>query len=132
MNLDAFAMRNSRWLKIIFSMLPSWIIRYTFLASLAAATRAVNLEDKQARASLNDILHLVNKDESLSAVAMVSNTVWSCSDIAPADLGEEELRGQVERLVERTPDWARYDEPQVMVRDALAMFEFSRHAPLSN
>lgn len=139
MNLNQFVMKNSRWLRLVFAIMPRWMLRYTFIATLASATRAVNLKDDQVRHSLNNVMRLANDDTTtvLAAVAddYIVSTIWSCDiglEPESTELCPIDLRQQVTQLVQRTPEWARYGSDDVMVTDAMKLFEFSTsHAPLT-
>jgi len=117
-DLERYRAKNSLWLRIIVFFMPNWMLRFTFLASLAAATGRISADDAQAVHSLNEIMRLANNDETLKVAAEVTSLIWEHRE-APAEEEVQylDLRSRAEGFVNTIPDWLQYDRREIMVDD---------------
>lgn len=116
--LERYRAKNNFWLRVFFFFLPRWMLRFTFLASLAAATGRISANDAQAVHALNEILHLANNDEALQLATSVTGLIWEHKE-APEDQEIQylDLHTKAENFVNAIPDWLRYDRREIMVEE---------------
>lgn len=110
---------------LLLCILPRYGKRAVFLTTLTAEISKGKIIDLDTLKSINESLHIVDngKEKALLFPLRLSSLVWKKNKIKFREIDDcdlpEEIRNISNRIINSVPDWSRYDDYEIVLKETM-------------